>query len=132
MLHSGLNSFTQITALARFRMGLHELQIEGGRYMGQARSHRHCHHCGVREDEAHMIFECPLYESARTTAHALFADIPEPGAAQGGGMDERMNKFMNPRQDLLITNFWHTLATFLVTCLKARDTSLEEMEEKVD
>jgi hypothetical protein len=132
MLHSGLNGFARITTLARFRMGLHELQIERGRHMCQARSRRYCHHCNTREDEAHMIFECPLYDSARITAHALFADIPEPGSAHGGGMDERMNKFMNPRQDLLIPNFWHTLATFLVTCLKARDISLEEVEKMVD
>jgi len=128
MLHSGLNDFTRIATLARFRMGLHELQVESGRHVGQARSHRHCHLCSVREDEAHMIFECPLYAAARAAAHPLFADIPVPGAVHGGGMDERMNKFMNPRQDLLIPDFWYTLTTFLVTCLKARDTSRGELE----
>jgi hypothetical protein len=128
MLHSGLNDFTRIATLARFRMGLHELQVESGRHVGQARSHRHCHLCSVREDEAHMIFECPLYAAARAAAHPLFADIPVPGAVHGGGMDERMNKFMNPRQDLFIPDFWYTLTTFLVTCLKARDTSRGELE----
>jgi hypothetical protein len=128
MLHSGLNDFDRISPLARFRMGLHELRVESGRHAGQTRSKRQCHLCGVREDEAHMIFECPLYAAARTAAHPLFADIPVPGAAHGGGMDERMNKFMNPTQDLVIPNVWHTLTTFLVACLKARDTSRGEVK----
>jgi hypothetical protein len=42
LLSSGLNSAKRITALARFRMGLHELQIERGHYERKPRSQRAC------------------------------------------------------------------------------------------
>ncbi|KAG1658388.1 hypothetical protein FOA52_010067 [Chlamydomonas sp. UWO 241] len=69
LLSSGLNSTARITAPARFKMGLHELQMERGRYavagQRQRRTQRACCLCGGLEDEAHMVFEFPAYEEAR-------------------------------------------------------------------
>jgi hypothetical protein len=128
MLRTGLNSAAQITTLARFRMGLHELQIEKGRHTGQAepRSQRLCRLCGMREDEAHVIFECPAYMEARAQFHTLFLSIPEDDE----GLDAQMRAFMNPSPGLLYPGFWRDLANFLVSCLDIRNTSLEMVEDR--
>jgi hypothetical protein len=113
MLLTGLNCSTQITTLARFRMGLHELQIEAGRYAGQAepRSQRLCRLCGTREDEAHVIFECPAYIEARTQFNTLFLNVPKDDK----GLDAQMRAFMNPSPGLFYPGFWRDLANFLVS-----------------
>ena len=121
LLSSGLNSTARITALARFRMGLHELQIERGRYavagQRQRRSQRVCGLCGGLEDEAHLIFECPAYDEARARAHNLFRCIPRPEAADLGA---RMREFMNPRPGQENPRFWHEMADFLIACFETR------------
>jgi hypothetical protein len=128
MLRTGLNSAAQITTLARFRMGLHELQIEKGRHTGQAepRSQRLCCLCGMREDEAHVIFECPAYMETRVQFHTLFLSVPEDDK----GLDAQMRAFMNPSPGLLYPGFWRDLANFLVSCLDIRNTSLEMVEDR--
>jgi len=121
LLSSGLNSAARIKALARFRMGLHELQIERGRYavagQRQRRSQRVCGLCGGLEDEAHLIFECPAYEEARVQAHNLFRCIPRPEEAD---LDARMREFMNPRPGQENLRFWREMADFLVACFETR------------
>jgi hypothetical protein len=115
-----LNNEKQIRAVATFRMGLHELQIERGRHgRRQPRDERRCRFCGEREDEAHMIFYCPVYEEARGEAQALFAGVPGPEV----GMDIRMQIFLNPRPGMF-PGFWGMMAKFLVTCFDVRATSL--------
>ena len=115
-----LNNEKQIRAVATFRMGLHELQIERGRHgHRQPRNERKCRFCGLLEDEAHLIFECPVYEEARVGAQALFAGVPWSEA----GMDTRMQFFLNPRPDMF-PSFWGMMAKFLVTCFDVRATSL--------
>jgi hypothetical protein len=94
LLSSGINSAKRITALARFRMGLHELQISSdraGALRETAAQPEGCL-CGGREDEAHMIFECPAYEEARVQALELFEGIP---GAEEAGLDARMRELMN-------------------------------------
>ena len=116
-----LNNGKQIRAVANFRMGLHELQIERGRHgHRQPRNERRCQLCGGREDEAHMIFECPAYEEARAGAQALFAGVLGPEA----GMDTRMRIFLNPRPGMFSPGFWGLMAKFLMTCSEVRATSL--------
>jgi hypothetical protein len=124
LLSSGINSAKRITALARFRMGLHELQIERGRYERQPRSQRACCLCGGREDEAHMIFECPAYEEARVQAHELFEGIP---GAEEAGLDARMREFMNPRPGRLYPRFWRDMTDFLVACFETRTACIESV-----
>jgi hypothetical protein len=79
------------------------VQIEAGRYAGQAepRSQRLCRLCGTREDESHVIFECPAYIEARTQFNTLFLNVPKDDK----GLDAQMRAFMNPSPGLLYPRF---------------------------
>eukprot|EP00245_Coleochaete_scutata_P005250 TRINITY_DN18672_c1_g1_i2.p1 TRINITY_DN18672_c1_g1~~TRINITY_DN18672_c1_g1_i2.p1 ORF type:complete len:103 (-),score=15.15 TRINITY_DN18672_c1_g1_i2:136-444(-) len=65
-----------LKALAKFRCGSHELEVEKGRHRVPfvSRDMRLCCHCdmGKVEDEAHFLFECPLYYEIRGRYHFLF------------------------------------------------------------
>jgi hypothetical protein len=121
LLVSGLNSAALIKALARFRMELHELQIEQGRYavagQRQRRSQRACGLCGELEDEAHLIFDRPADEEAWVRAHVLFWCIPRPEEAD---LDVRMRELMNPPPSQENPRFWHEMADLLVACFETR------------
>jgi hypothetical protein len=64
--------------LSRFRTSCHDLRIERERYLPQAvkapRHERTCLQCfsPFVEDESHMIFHCPIYESLRFHYADLF------------------------------------------------------------
>ena len=65
-------------SLTRFRCSAHDLRIERDRYLPQAvkppRHHRTCLFCSSSvEDESHMVFHCPLYESLRFEFADLFS-----------------------------------------------------------
>jgi hypothetical protein len=88
----------------------------------QPRSQRACCLCGGREDEAHMIFECPAYGEARVQAHELFEGIP---GTEEAGLDARMREFMNPRPGRLYPRFWRDMTDFLVACFETRTACIE-------
>ena len=55
------------TALTRFRLSSHNLEIERGRYQNIPREERFCKFCtsNVIENEYHFLLVCPLYRSLR-------------------------------------------------------------------
>ena len=68
-------------ALSRFRTSCHHLRIERERYLPLAvkapRSERTCLMCAsptAIEDETHMFFHCPIYDSLRFQ----YADLFDP------------------------------------------------------
>ena len=61
--------------MAQLRTGSHWLAVETGRWQRLDREQRVCPHCDAAaiEDEAHMIFDCPLYAGLRLQYTALFS-----------------------------------------------------------
>ena len=66
-------------ALTRFRTSCHDLRIERERYLPQAIKapihERTCLMCAsfhAIEDETHMVFHCPIYDSLRFEYADLF------------------------------------------------------------
>ena len=61
-------------ALAKFRVGNHDLEIEKGRFVKTARENRVCKLCGNGkiEDEYHVLFECSVYNDIRRA----YIDVP--------------------------------------------------------
>jgi hypothetical protein len=59
----------------RFRMGVHGLPIDVGRWRGVPRSRRTCDKCdtGVVGDEHHFVLVCPALAAVRTQYAPLFA-----------------------------------------------------------
>ena len=53
-------------ALAKFRLGSHNLMIERGRWKKLEVADRECFHCGKLDDELHAITECNLFRIWRT------------------------------------------------------------------
>ena len=61
--------------ITRWRLSNHKLKIETDRYNKTKtdRSDRTCSACGIVEDEYHVIFKCPTYDSVRTKYPKLAA-----------------------------------------------------------
>ena len=53
------------SAIARFRAGVAPIKLELSRYTNTPINDRKCQHCGVVEDEVHVILKCPIYDSIR-------------------------------------------------------------------
>jgi hypothetical protein len=55
------------SALTRFRVSSHDLQIERGRYLNTPREQRLCNNCHLRqvESEYHFLLICPKHKSIR-------------------------------------------------------------------
>ena len=92
--------------LLRFRLGAHSLRVAEGRWERLPRDRRLCERCteGVVEDEFHLVFECPAYDSVRANYAQLFEDF---SAASSTGRD--MAGFMNQNVQ--------QVASFIHTCL---------------
>ncbi len=105
----------QITAVARFRMGSHHLDIESRRWgMGQTiRSSRVCSCCDMNivEDEMHVVLECSLYERER---EEFFSSIGMRQEEVGRG---GMKGVMNGDGSL---QHWQAVARFLLACSRRR------------
>ena len=71
-----------VGSMLRFKLAAHDLQICAGRWQGQARGQRICSRCQMQqvEDELHMVFQCPSYDSLRERFGALFSSF--------GGFDQ--------------------------------------------
>ena len=55
-------------ALAKLRVGNHDLEIEKGRHQKKSRRDRICKFCNLTmEDEYHVVFGCTLYNELRDT-----------------------------------------------------------------
>ena len=68
-----------LLSLVRFRLGVHNLRMATGRWDNTPRHERLCRKCTQQsvEDEMHVVFECPWYQSVRAKFASLFV------AAQG-------------------------------------------------
>ena len=65
-------------AITRWRLSSHDLRIETGRYTSPRtpREARTCSKCPEYiEDEDHVLFQCPLYDSVRTRFRATFLKL---------------------------------------------------------
>ena len=65
-------------AITRWRLSSHDLRIETGRYTSPStpREARTCSKCPEYvEDEDHVLFQCPLYDSVRTRFRATFLKL---------------------------------------------------------
>ncbi len=74
--------------LSQLRYGILQIQLETGRYQGQARDDRHCKICnggGVLEDQYHFIFKCPAY----TLRRGMFIDKVKEKIAHWNNLSER-------------------------------------------
>ena len=63
-----------LMGLVRFRLGAHHFRVSTGRWDGTARADRlrcKCAHHAV-EDEQHVLFECPYYDSIRLRYATLY------------------------------------------------------------
>jgi hypothetical protein len=114
-----LNRPKYIRAVAQFRLGSHQLNIETQRWGRERlpRSLRMCKCCnlGIREDELHILY-CPYYFDVRCD-HNIH--IP----SDTNSVDTTMNHIMNNTP-------WDTLASFLIACFGKRKKFLENLENK--
>ena len=95
--------------LSRFRVGNHGLEVVKGAWTGTPRAERLCKCCGTAvEDEAHVVFECPVYEELRLKYHMLFEVT-----CAAENIDEKMRAFFGTGKITL-------LARFVADCCKAR------------
>ena len=84
--------------VARFRCGLHWLQINVGRHRHIERQERFCLSCKhAIDDEMHALFSCPVYDNLRVKYNDLFEGPPD------------LHSF-------LCKNPVHRLALFLTEC----------------
>ena len=98
----------------RFRLGTHSLQVEVGDWQNRRpgpRCQRVCERCSMHviDDERHLVFECPAFESIRAARRQLCtAEV---------GLDMRC--FMSDSQRDQKGVFW-----FILDCLR----EVEELE----
>ena len=69
-----------IHAISRMWLGAHDLEIERGRFRGNGRVPRdgrvcRCCDMGIREDELHVLLECPAYEAIRAACAPAFETV---------------------------------------------------------
>jgi hypothetical protein len=129
-----LGARDRIAAVARFRIGSHNLGIETGRWSGQdengmaktrvCRSERICPCCTLRQrdDEMH-VFHCPAYSDLRSTH--LDADLALGDVFTD---DESMRKCMNGEgldPEVQQSRFWNKLALYLLAVESFRSRVME-------
>lgn len=115
-----LNRRDLISAIARFRMGSHNLNIETDRWNGVSRNLRLCKLCDLncREDEFHLVSECPFYDEIRLQYNLPFDDLSIGQSAfkifMNGQWRKKSSEFSAP-------HFWNVLAGFLNKCMLKRN-----------
>jgi hypothetical protein len=115
-----------ISVVAKFRMGVHWLNIDAGRMHNcMPRSQRLCKCCDLRsrEDELHVL-SCPLYRELRAQyTETVFRE--QIGEAAVRDMDLLMKTCMNPPAKMYeYKDYWEDLAGFLIRSRFARDDCL--------
>jgi hypothetical protein len=127
-----LNDKQLIKAMAKLRLGTHNLEINTGRWEKTKRSARVCKYCeqkghgSVVGDEVHMVFECPQHQVGREQLN--FVVMPPDGNCLS---DSDINAFFNGvswlHSDLpkaYRTKFWVEFSSFVVGCFERREKFL--------
>jgi hypothetical protein len=121
-----LNRRDQVQIVAQFRLGVHWLAVETGRFGPFVpRAERICPLCstgsgqGVIEDEWHLL-QCPAYEQFRCQHINLFQGVCD----LRGGDDQGFRAMMNPPEGGDVKAFWRSFATFLTQCKWHRNSIL--------
>lgn len=118
VLHSSDLNGRQLSHLMKFRLGIHHLHIESGRWTKPKtpRQQRLCSKCtmNVIEDEYHFVFECQAYQHIRARHEQLFecvggSQVCGSNATQGLDMITFMDK--QPK----------AISRFLEECYTTRD-----------
>jgi len=126
-----LSIFKHIQTVAQFRLGVHWLNIEWGRFHKQPRSLRLCTCCDMsdREDELHFL-TCPMYFNIRAEHGHIFSDCT--GQSHGRiplsidvneVTDAEVCGFMNPpllEEQVQYQVFWLDFARYLYRCKEKR------------
>jgi hypothetical protein len=114
-----------ICVVAKFRMGVHWLNIDSGRMHNcMPRSQRLCKACDLnsREDELHVL-SCPVYRDLR--ARYTNTVFRQHGGETVRDMDLLMRTCMNPPAKMYdYKEYWEDLAGFLLQSRFARDDFL--------
>ena len=114
-----LNDRASIMAVARFRMGSHNLNVESLRWskVRVPRSQRVCRCCssGIVEDEMHIMMECTMYDDLRSD-YMWTRDITVESAN------------MKMMVDCQSGEQWNAFATYIRACFKRRTDYLNSLE----
>ena len=87
-----INDYYRII-ITRWRLSCHRLKVETGRHIRPRvpREQRVCGTCNIIEDEQHVVFVCPLYQTIRTEHEDLL------------GKNTTITMFLNPDRDSIIS-----------------------------
>jgi hypothetical protein len=114
-----LNDRASIMAVARFRMGSHNLNVESLRWskVRVPRTQRVCRCCssGIVEDEMHIMMECTMYDDIRSD-YMRIRGINLQSAS------------MNMMVDCESGEQWIAFAAYIRACFKLRSDHLGSME----
>ena len=125
-----LHIFKHIQTVAQFRLGVHWLNIEWGRFHKQPRSSRLCNCCGMndREDELHFL-TCPMYYFIRAGL-SIFSESPRQSHGSiplsidvNEVTDAEVWGFMNPplfEEHRQYQAFWQDFTRYLSRCKEKR------------
>ena len=120
----------QIKIVSQFRMGVHWLNIDAGRFRnGTNRTGRKCLCCDQNEveDEAHIL-TCPVYSEIRCKYPELFRDFNIDSIdSTNQSFDPIIKQFMNPRHNMQPQKFWEAFASFLFNCKIKRQRVMESL-----
>jgi hypothetical protein len=141
-----LSDHDDIKTLARFRLGMHCLNVEKLRHvpcsvggLPPKRSTRVCNCCnmGVVEDEAHFILYCPKYDAVRKLFPLVFdsqltSGIGESDHRMGTACtDGLMHRMMCPDDSIgLSTRYWTHLTRFLDYAMEVQSSHLSTDETR--
>jgi hypothetical protein len=102
---------SHLFSLLRFRLGVHGLRVDSGRWERLPRAHRLCERCteDMVEDEFHLVFECPAYDGVREKFPLLFEEF-DPASVSPEGRDLACFMAQNPQQ----------VAAFVHNCFTVR------------
>ena len=83
-----------------------------------------------REDEGHLVFECPFYEEARLRFPRLFQGLPSTG-----GLDGKMQAFNCPRMGGNshyddYGAFWGDMAGFVSAAMARRRAMHTQLDQQ--
>jgi hypothetical protein len=115
-----LNRQQYIIAIAKMRMGAHDLNVNSMRWGANkvVRSKRTCGCCdgGTVEDELHFMLECPAYSTER---RALLDALIDDGVVVTEDMNDcdRMRWVMNGNGT---RRYWCALARYIIVCQRKR------------